>query len=61
MAPNLRSKLGMFRKFGTIDLNYCFFHSQECEKSKSDLKIKDAEKQIVPRHKINGKQVSLDS
>ena len=36
MAPNLRSKLGMFRKFGTIDLNYCFFHSQECEKLKSD-------------------------
>ena len=54
MAPNLRSIPNFY-------LNYCFFHSQEWEKSKSDYKIKDAEKQIVPRHKINGKQVSLDS
>ena len=51
----------MLRKFGTIDLNYCFFHSQECEKSKSEQNIKDAVKEIVHRHKINGKQVSLDS
>ena len=32
----LTFKLGLFREFGTIDLNYCFFHSQEWEKSKSD-------------------------
>ena len=29
----LTFKLGMFRKFGTIDLNYCFFYCQEWEKS----------------------------
>ena len=33
MAPNLRSI------FGTIDLSYCFFHSQEWENGQNPTKI----------------------